>query len=261
MERDPQKEYDIKRIQKEMNLSDKSVAACPISQEELKKIYEDYCACLPGLEKLRTEILSTINEGMAREVHSIRCRVKQPDHLIAKIVRGAYRNPAKYMIINVDNYKKMVTDLIGVRIIILDRRDWKAVHDALLRLYRDIPERYMRRPVDMVTNYDRYYKEVMRERSGPMCGYLAERPAVYIASEEDRKLYNVPNMRIDNSKTHYRSVHYIVRYREVYFEIQMRSLFEEGWLEFDRHSSPHALHRNLQPKFINRLQQDTLCAF
>lgn len=34
-------------------------------------------------------------------------------------------------------------------------------------------------------------------------------------------------------KKHYRSVHYIVTYQGIYIEIQIRTLFEEGWGEID----------------------------
>ena len=36
-------------------------------------------------------------------------------------------------------------------------------------------------------------------------------------------------------RKHYRSVHYIVKYQGVYMEIQIRTLFEEGWGEIDHH--------------------------
>lgn len=56
---------------------------------------------------------------------------------------------------------------------------------------------------------------------------------VYITSDDDRELYKDNYLKVDNSKSHYRSIHYIIRYMNIYFEIQVRTLFEEGWLEFD----------------------------
>jgi ppGpp synthetase/RelA/SpoT-type nucleotidyltranferase len=228
-----EQEFDLKRIQEVLNISDKSVANCPITEEELRKIYYDYIEFLPYLEKLRIEILGSLNERMTGKVHSIRSRVKQPDHLIGKIIRGVYRNPAKYHRITVENYKKIITDLIGVRIIILDKRDWRGVHSGLMTMYRNLPERYARRPKDILVNYDKYADELDQASTLPECSYHAERPVAYIASEDDRKLYQDEFIKLDNSKAHYRSVHYIIRYKNVYFEMQMRSLFEEGWLEFD----------------------------
>lgn len=260
-ERSQWPEFDIRRIQKEMNISDKSIKNCPISMEELKKIYEDYTEHYPVLEKRRIEILSTLNEGMTGNVHSIRSRIKLPDHLIGKIIRGVYRNPKKYQHITAESYKKIITDFIGVRIIILDKRDWLGVHKDLLRLYRNIPERYIRRPSDIVTNYDRYTEEVMQGTTSAECGYHAERPVAYISSDDDRALYQDAYLKVDNSKAHYRSLHYIVRYKGIYFEIQMRTLFEEGWLEFDhRMKYPNDQYNKKKQEYIGILSNLAIAA-
>ena len=226
-------EFDLDRIGEKLNISKRSIINCSIPETELERIYYDHIKRMPALEKRRIEILAGLNEGITSEVHSIRSRIKKPDHLIGKIIRGSYSNPGKYHLITSENYYKIITDLIGLRIIILDRRDWKGVHENLLSLYQNIPGRYVRRYSDILTNYDRFEEEVMASRSLPGCAYHAERPIAYITSEEDRKLYQDEFMKLDSSKAHYRSLHYIIRYKDVYFEMQMRSLFEEGWLEFD----------------------------
>ena len=246
--------FDLGRIQETMNISDKSVSNCPISEEELHRIFDDYIRFLPVLEKLRIELLGELNEGMTGKVHSIRSRVKDPDHLIGKIIRGVYRNPVKYRMINASNYWKIITDLIGVRIIILDKRDWRDVHNDMLRMFVNLPERYARRPGDLLIFYDRYAEEIAEDGNTRECGYLAEQPVAYIASADDRKLYQDEFLRLDNSKAHYRSLHYIVRYKSIYFEIQMRYLFEEGWLEFDhRMKYPNDQYNKRKQEYISIL--------
>lgn len=246
--------FDLGRIQESMNISDKSISNCPISEEELHRIFDDYIQFLPVLEKLRIELLGELNEGMTGKVHSIRSRVKDPDHLIGKIIRGVYRNPVKYRMINASNYWKIITDLIGVRIIILDKRDWRDVHNDMLRMFVNLPERYARRPGDLLIFYDRYAEEIGEDGNTRECGYLAEQPVAYIASADDRKLYQDEFLRLDNSKAHYRSLHYIVRYKSIYFEIQMRSLFEEGWLEFDhRMKYPNDQYNKRKQEYISIL--------
>lgn len=257
----PFEPFDLTRIQETMNISAKSIANCPIPEEELCLIYEDYVNFIPALEKLRIEILGSLNEGMTGEVHSIRSRIKQPDHLIAKIIRGVYRNPVKYHLINAQNYKKIITDMIGVRIIILDKRDWRGVHQDLLRIYKNLPELYARRPIDILKNYDKYAEYAGSTGDGMGCGYHAERPVAYITSEDDRKLYKDDYMRQDNSKAHYRSLHYIIRCKEVYFEVQMRSLFEEGWLEFDhRMKYPNDQYNKRKQEYISILSNLAIAA-
>ena len=246
--------FDLGRIQETMNISDKSVSNCPISEEELHRIFDVYIRFLPVLEKLRIELLGELNEGMTGKVHSIRSRVKDPDHLIGKIIRGVYRNPVKYRMINASNYWKIITDLIGVRIIILDKRDWRDVHNDMLRMFVNLPERYARRPGDLLIFYDRYAEEIAEDGNTRECGYLAEQPVAYIAFADDRKLYQDEFLRLDNSKAHYRSLHYIVRYKSIYFEIQMRSLFEEGWLEFDhRMKYPNDQYNKRKQEYISIL--------
>lgn len=244
-----------------MNISEKSIANCPIPEEELRLIYEDYVNHLPILERLRIEILGSLNKGLTGEVHSIRSRVKQPDHLIGKIIRGVYSNPAKYHLITAQNYWKIITDMIGVRIIILDKRDWYGIHQDLFRIYRNLPERYVRRPKDILTNYDRYADDVAQAKEAPGCSYLAEQPVAYITSEADRKLYKDEFLKLDNSKAHYRSLHYIIRYKDVYFEMQMRSLFEEGWLEFDhRMKYPNDQYNKRKQEYISILSNLAIAA-
>ncbi len=254
-------EFDLKRIQKNLNLSEKSIANCPIPEAELKKIHQNYSSYLAELEKIRTEILGILNEELSSEVHSIRCRIKKPDHLIGKIIRNVYRNPKKYEGISAENYFKTITDLIGVRIIILDKRDWKSVHRDLMKIFGNFPERYVRRAEDIVTNYDRYAAEVGSQSTGRLCGYHAERPVAYITSEDDREIYQDDYLKVDNSKSHYRSVHYIIRYKIVYFEIQVRTLFEEGWLEFDhRMKYPNDQNNKKKQEYIGVLSSLAIAA-
>ena len=233
---DDTEEFDLEKIQREFNISQNRINNLTIDKSELAKIYHDFQLCIPKLEKIKSEILSILNNKLSGKVHSIRCRIKDKDHLMEKIMRNAYNKPDKYAQLNMDNYNKIITDLIGVRIIILDKRDWREIHNSLLEIFRNLPERYADKPKDIIINYDKYneYNEKTDTDSRALqISYHAEKPVVYITSENDRELYQDSNLNVDNSKTHYRSLHYIIRYKFVYFEIQVRTLFEEGWLEFD----------------------------
>ena len=59
---------------------------------------------------------------------------------------------------------------------------------------------------------------------------MAEAPKVHIRAGDFYEIYAdwIPLEHILDRK-HYRSVHYIVNYRGTYIEIQIRTLFEEGW--------------------------------
>lgn len=228
------KKFDLEKIQREFHIKQKSIDNLQINKEELEKIWNDFNrSSVEKLEPIRVEILSILNENLAGKVHSIRSRVKNPDHLIEKIIRNSSLKPDKYHSLNVDNYYKIITDLIGVRIIILDKKDWQEIHTSLLGIFQNLPERYIKKPEDIILNYDKYDKEANKKQAEWKNSYHAEEPIVYITSEDDRDLYKDKYLKVDNSKTHYRSMHYIIRYKFVYFEIQVRTLFEEGWLEFD----------------------------
>ena len=65
---------------------------------------------------------------------------------------------------------------------------------------------------------------------------MAEMSKVHIRSGDSREIYEkvLPPDAIKSRKI-YRSVHYIIKYEGVYIEIQVRTLFEEGWGEIDHH--------------------------
>lgn len=226
--------FDIGRIYKLIK-DERYITNCQIKEEELEEIFNDYDNSLQNgqLESLKNEILHILNNKLPKEVHSIRGRVKDSDHLIEKIIRNSSDNEEKYCLINVDNYNKILTDLIGIRIIILDKRDWLKVHKCITKLFHNNPRYYAKTPQDLISDYDKYYRRANKEGAELKNSYHVEPPKVYITTEDDRTLYAAPDIDVQRSKTNYRSIHYIIRYKTVYFEIQVRTLFEEGWLEFD----------------------------
>lgn len=227
--------FDLQRICKNFAIEVEEIENAKVEVEdfpqELNKIYDDFISF--DLEKIKNEILNHLNDKLEGKVHSIRARVKNADHLIEKIIRNVNENPNKYAKINVDNYNKIVTDLIGVRIIILNKYDWKEIHESLLSIFRNNPEYYATAPEDIMINFDRYSNKEEIEDLKDAIGYHAEQPIVYITSQDDREIYQDDYLIIDEAKKHYRSIHYIIRYDTIYFEIQVRTIFEEGWLEFD----------------------------
>lgn len=256
-----EKKFDLKRIQREFNIKNKVINNLKIDESELEKIYKDFKAIIPKLENLKNEILNILNNQNLNKVHSIRGRVKDPDHLIEKIIRNVNAKPEKYVELNLENYNKIITDLIGIRIIILDKRDWREIHNCLLEVFRNLPERYVKSPDDIIKNYDIYKVEANQRRKELENSYHAERPIVYITSKEDWKIYQDDNLEIIRSTKRYRSIHYIIRYKYVYFEIQVRTLFEEGWLELDhRIKYPYDQNNDKKEEFVNILSSLAITA-
>lgn len=65
-------------------------------------------------------------------VHSLRYRIKDTEHLIEKVIR---KNPDCMRsgdMITASNYKDKITDLMGLRILLLFKEDWEGVHDYIM---------------------------------------------------------------------------------------------------------------------------------
>ena len=246
-------EFDINRIKKTFGLTDNRIETVKDKIPELKSIYDNFTQNINTLENYKEEILVKLNKILSDKVHSVRARIKNPDHLIEKIIRNIHEKPDKYTNINRDNYNKIITDLLGVRVIILCQQDWREVHNILLSTFHNSPEKYVRDsddyPLDIIEKYDKYNSEATGTDESKI-SYHAEMPVAYIASNDDKNSYKDDNLKVCNSKLHYRSIHYIIRYKEIYFEIQVRTIFEEAWLEFD--------HRIRYPNDRNNFKKNQL---
>lgn len=146
-------------------------------------------------------------------VHSVRWRVKDPSHLIAKIIRKRSTGSDAYKNLSLNNYYDIITDLVGIRALHLFKEEFAPIHKALVPLMVD--------------------KEppVANIRSGD--------------SEKYRDLYGSFEINTIEHNAGYRSVHYVKTVkplnRDLHIEIQVRTVFEEGWSEVD--------HRVRYPSF------------
>ena len=200
-------------------VSDEELAAAGISRSELKAIenaYQEKEALLRSLGKnFIDEYLYDIEKA---GIHSYRYRTKAPDHVLEKIIRKRKESPEKYADLDHTNFHKYMTDLIGIRVFFLYREDWVHFHRYITSRFENDPSQYIHdRLKDFDENPDHYY--------------LAERPKAYKRTG-DSKIYDGSEIDIITDGI-YRSLHYIVKYKGYYVEIQGRTLFEEGWSEID----------------------------
>ena len=109
-----------------------------LSWDTLEKIYDDYKSRLPEMKKMADHLQEEISKEIDFHVHSIHNRCKNPEHLIEKIIRKVgVEKRQKYKSINEKNYLRIVRDLMGVRILILSKEEWRTVHDFLLKVDED----------------------------------------------------------------------------------------------------------------------------
>lgn len=135
-------------------------------------------------------------------VHSVKSRQKDPDHLRDKINRKW--NPADP--ITADNLHKMVTDLAGVRILLLNQKKFEDV------------------------------KKLFDFRLDRGEWTLVEPPKAYTWDPEAKKFFEGLGYHAEEKESSYTSVHYVIRqYPDSPFacEVQIRTLFEEIWGEVD----------------------------
>lgn len=208
---------------KKYNITEESFKAAEMSWDEICIIYNDFDENKFNkyeniLEEFTNNYLKDINKI---GVHSIRSRVKEPEHLLEKIIRKRQENDKKYKNLAPANYEKIITDLIGIRCLILFKEDWINFHQYITSVFENNPEYYIK---DSIRDFDDNEEH----------NYIAEEPKVHIRNGDSREIYEgflSPDRIIDGRD--YRSAHYIIKYEGVYLEIQVRTLFEEGWGEID----------------------------
>ncbi|WP_323950229.1 RelA/SpoT domain-containing protein [Aeromonas caviae] len=198
------------------NISNVDFTASGIEWKALLDIGNDHYENLES-RKGTAEYFAKIIQG-CKQVHSVRWRVKDPEHLMEKIVRKNIKKegeeiPEKYKTINKENYHNVITDLVGVR----------AIH-----LFKDEH-----------LSIDGY----LREHWTPH-----ETPTINIRKGDDDTEQD--GFTIKQHPAGYRSVHYIFSSQPtkkiVFTEVQVRTIFEEGWSEID--------HKVRYPNFSNEPQ-------
>ena len=92
-----------------------------ISWEELLEIADDYERRRPTLEKIRKEFVAEFLQDKEKKIglQSYHSRLKDTEHLVEKLVRKRLENYAKYRKMDATNYMRYVTDLIGIRGLLL----------------------------------------------------------------------------------------------------------------------------------------------
>jgi len=227
----------------EYRISEADLAAADITWEALARIEAEYRKIEKPLREIaRSFIDEFLYDIESAGIHSYRYRTKDAEHLLEKIIRKRKENPEKYAQLDHTNYYKYVTDLIGIRVFFLYREDWKHFHRYLTSRIENDPDQYV---VDRLRDFD----------DDPDHYYLAERPRAYKRTG-DSKIYDGGQIEIITDGI-YRSLHYTVKYKGQYIEIQGRTLFEEGWGEIDhdivyKEAEDDAMLRDYS-KLLNRL--------
>jgi putative GTP pyrophosphokinase len=183
--------------------------------DDLNKIFEDYQNFKVQLNPTAQFVADSLSSCGA--VHAVKKRVKEPSHLIEKIVRKSIEKARRYA--TSKNYKEKLSDLVGVRGLNVVKEDWLQAHNYITNQWKLV---------------------------GKPKAFLQEGDAEHVV-----RLLRKGGCTIAYNKAGYRSVHYDVlipasksRFQRV--EIQIRTLFEEAWGEVS-HRATYPEKRNEAP--------------
>lgn len=210
-------------------LEEKDLAEAKMDWEDLEQIYDSYICLEPKLREISKEFVDTYLYDIEKAgIHSYRYRTKDPGHVLEKIIRKRKEEYQKYRDVSSNNFYKYLTDLIGIRVLFLYREDWIHFHRYITSVFENDPQKYIH---DRLKDFDPNVEHA----------YIAERPKVYKRAGDSR-IYDEKLIEI-RSDGIYRSLHYIIKYKGYYVEIQGRTLFEEGWSEVD-HDIVYPYYKN-----------------
>lgn len=181
------------------NIIKSTFESANITYSELIEIHNHYEGIKISLEPTAKSIADCLLN--VNSVHSVRYRIKHPEHLLEKIIRKR----AEGRQIDINNYQEEITDFIGVRVLHLFKEEWETIHDFILKEWE-----------------------------------LLEKPKANIRQGDLNKItkrFKEKDCDVAIHKAGYRSVHYLLvtnltKKRHI-TEVQVRTIFEEAWSEID----------------------------
>ncbi len=177
-------------------------------EEHISNIVSTYTNERHLFERFMNAVVDTfrlepsLNQHGNQIIHTIKYRLKDPDHLMDKISRKWNNDDP----ITPENLYMRITDLIGVRVLHLYQDQFPSLHHHIQK---------------QVDNGD---------------WFLHEKPIAYSWDPESRDFLQNLGIRAEIKDSYYTSIHYIVKPKQdsnICCEVQVRTLFEEIWGEID----------------------------
>lgn len=179
-------------------------------QKLIKSLLSSYVQHKPQMELFHKQLVMALENSAALRatIHSMRSRLKDPDHLTDKLTRKIQGCKKKKIAFDIrpDNLLVKVNDLVGIRLLHLFTRQ--------------------------ITDIDSALREVFQEGKYQ----LIEGPFARTWDDESREFFKKCTIETQESPSMYTSVHYVIgsaSRTRVTAEIQVRTLMEEVWGEVD----------------------------
>lgn len=168
----------------------------------LESIFAHHVAARTELQATADDISQRLRQLSA--VHSLKVRVKHPEHVLEKIIRKCLAGTV-FDDLGPDSYRRHITDLIGIRALHLFKDDWAQIHH--------------------------FVRETWDLNEDPIA-YVREGDAAAVVDA-----FKAQGCAVQEHQYGYRSVHYLLKSQPTktlhVTELQVRTLFEEGWSEID----------------------------
>lgn len=211
----------LRNIVAELNELDSQLGRENLTEKICKAIYDGYDGRDIELQKVKKALSELL--GDLDEVHLQSSRIKKKASLIEKVIRKRYENilseTSDYANLDDQNYAGIITDLVGIRLIVNYRGKWQDIHRKILEYF----------PIRALEEYQGV--EHLPHMAGEQ--FLAEIPIAYYAEGDDLSQYKAMNLKVKLHKMGYRSVHYIISCQNVYTELQVRTIYDEAWSDCD----------------------------
>jgi len=193
-------ETEKARFLSKYGITEEQFAATGLQWSVLVEIRQRHTAMEPELQPIGLYVSERLR--MVPEIHSLRRRIKDGEHLVEKIIRKKREEPS--LEFNTSSYESLVTDLIGVRAIHLFKDQWQAIHQVVKDTWN-----------------------------------LQGDPVAYVRKGDPPQLqdsFREAGCEVKEHDYGYRSVHYLIKFPAKctrLVELQVRTIFEEGWSEID----------------------------
>jgi putative GTP pyrophosphokinase len=179
-------------------------------QKLIKSLLSTYESHKPQITLFHSQLVLALESSAAlkKTIHSMRSRLKDPDHLVDKLARKMRECKKEKTAFDIapGNLLLKVNDLVGVRLLHLFTRQ--------------------------ITDIDAALREVFQEGKYQ----LIEGPFARTWDDESREFFKACNIETQESPSMYTSVHYVIGSASrttVTAEVQVRTLMEEVWGEVD----------------------------
>lgn len=215
------KQHKLENKVKDLDTYDKSVGNEPKTKRICLEVYSKYDEIKQLLEETKQQLLNDFGE--IEQVHLQSGRVKSKNSLIEKIIRKRHEYIASqtsdYARLNSENYVDVITDLVGIRLIVNYRGKWQDIHKIILDHF----------PLKELNSYENI--DHLPHIEGE--DFLAQIPIAYYAYGDDIQQYIDANIQAKQHKQGYRSIHYVISYNKCYIELQVRTIYDEAWSDCD----------------------------